>query len=58
MATTRQEILFERLLDLTERIRLEGDPNKMIALTTELNKVLIETLDVQAQDRSRKTPNL
>lgn len=48
------EVLFERLLDLTNQIRLEKDPNRMITLTTDLNRVLVEILDFQARERLRK----
>ena len=49
------DTLFERILDLTNRIRLESDSNRMITLTTELNKVLVEMLDLQTRERVRHT---
>ena len=49
------DTLFERILDLTNRIRLESDSNRMIRLTTELNQVLVEMLDLQTRERVRHT---
>jgi hypothetical protein len=45
------DTLFERILDLTNRIRLESDSNRMITL----NKVLVEMLDLQTRERVRHT---
>jgi len=49
------DTLFERILDLTNRIRLESDSNRMITLTTVLNKILVEMLDLQTRERVRHT---
>jgi hypothetical protein len=52
---TEKDLLFERLLDLTEQIRLENDPKKMTVLIQDLNEVLVRMLDLQNRERLDKS---
>ena len=49
--SVEKDIFFERVLDLTQQIRLENDPNKMKVLIRELHEVLVRTLDLQSRER-------
>jgi hypothetical protein len=48
---TEKDLLFERLLDLTEQVRLQDDPAKITPLVLELNEILVRTLDLQNRER-------
>lgn len=38
-------ILYEAMLDLTNQVCQENDPTKMVVLTSDLQKVLVEIID-------------
>jgi hypothetical protein len=52
---TEKDLLFERLLDLTEQVRLENDPKKITELVRELNEILVRTLDLQNRERLKES---
>jgi hypothetical protein len=52
---TEKDLLFERLLDLADQVRLETNSQKMTVLVTQLNEVLIKMLDLQNRERLKES---
>lgn len=50
-----KDLLFERVLDLSEQVRLENNPRKITLLIQELNKVLVQSLELQSRERLANT---